>query len=531
MADQDKLNDEMVRTELEAGKLIVNLLASLKSKGKDAVPEVIRKAGGQAKERVANTVGNIRTRSKQVQADIQSTAEVVRTRSNEIKGTVDRSVAAVRDEAQHVKNFAKTSVASVKNEAGKILDTAQSVVEVVRNATTKDQTLNPQLSKEVLEEVLAELPEETEEKKSVQIPAVAVAAQEQDPWTKEPRAKSVDDLPLNEPVVAPAKKKPASEELAADAPTQNLEATTPEVENLLPEDELALKETILYGTREGKVFSDLTTEDAIAVNALMSGKVGDVIQGGENLLVRSEGKTLFETDEQGIVTKNIYQEQPTLLNDRMAIKALGLEDLSTHVKFMASTQAKAPEVSEKAQDSERDPRSVKVSDSQRKSSSTAPAIPQSSPEAQKANANRVRSDDVGLGQSTAILATYYDEVVARRLTEMGEESNGRVAINNGYEIVREDIPGGFDLFLDRNDGSEPMALGSYDNDHGWSASSEFAASDLPASMEASTGQTNDQEETITVTPDLVVTPNQSQSQSSSQGNDNSQDNDEEQDID
>jgi hypothetical protein len=96
---------------------------------------------------------------------------------------------------------------------------------------------------------------------------------------------------------------------------------------------------VLYGYDSSNNFIEktLSQKDAQAILDLMDGKEGTTIAGGENLLIEYDGKKLFETDAQGVVTYSAYDRDPELLSNIKLKDEKGLVELKNYAKRMAAT--------------------------------------------------------------------------------------------------------------------------------------------------------------------------------------------------
>jgi hypothetical protein len=96
---------------------------------------------------------------------------------------------------------------------------------------------------------------------------------------------------------------------------------------------------VLYGYDSSNNFIEktLSQKDAQAILDLMDGKEGTTIAGGENLLIEYDGKKLFETDAQGMVTYSAYDRDPELLSSIKLKDEKGLAELNNYAKRMAAT--------------------------------------------------------------------------------------------------------------------------------------------------------------------------------------------------
>lgn len=97
---------------------------------------------------------------------------------------------------------------------------------------------------------------------------------------------------------------------------------------------------LLYGFDKNNKFIEkpLNQEDAKAILDLMEGREGNTLdgEGAKNLLIEYNGQKLFETDEKGQVTYNIYDHNPDLLNSIKLRDEKGLNKLKDYAKRMAS---------------------------------------------------------------------------------------------------------------------------------------------------------------------------------------------------
>jgi hypothetical protein len=96
---------------------------------------------------------------------------------------------------------------------------------------------------------------------------------------------------------------------------------------------------VLYGYDSSNNFIEktLSQKDAQAILDLMDGKEGTTIAGGENLLIEYDGKKLFETDAQGVVTYSAYDRDPELLSSIKLKDEKGLTDLTSYAKRMSAS--------------------------------------------------------------------------------------------------------------------------------------------------------------------------------------------------
>jgi hypothetical protein len=107
---------------------------------------------------------------------------------------------------------------------------------------------------------------------------------------------------------------------------------------------------VLYGYDSSNNFIEktLSQKDAQAILDLMDGKEGTTIAGGENLLIEYDGKKLFETDAQGVVTYSAYDRDPELLSSIELKDEKGLTDLKNYAKRMAATPDREAKVTKTA---------------------------------------------------------------------------------------------------------------------------------------------------------------------------------------
>ncbi len=107
---------------------------------------------------------------------------------------------------------------------------------------------------------------------------------------------------------------------------------------------------VLYGYDSSNNFIEktLSQKDAQAILDLMDGKEGTTIAGGENLLIEYDGKKLFETDAQGVVTYSAYDRDPELLSSVKLKDEQGLTDLKNYAKRMAASPDREAKVTKTA---------------------------------------------------------------------------------------------------------------------------------------------------------------------------------------
>jgi hypothetical protein len=107
---------------------------------------------------------------------------------------------------------------------------------------------------------------------------------------------------------------------------------------------------VLYGYDSSNNFIEktLSQKDAQAILDLMDGKEGTTIAGGENLLIEYDGKKLFETDAQGMVTYSAYDRDPELLSSIKLKDEKGLTDLKNYAERMAATPDREAKVTKTA---------------------------------------------------------------------------------------------------------------------------------------------------------------------------------------
>jgi hypothetical protein len=500
-SQQEDLNRRNIQLMGSTTEFILKLLEKL-SKGKEAVPEVIRKSSEKANA-VTQSANSLLTNTRD---RVQNVVEVVRTQSNEARQEIGNGFDAV------------------KNAATGVQQSAAAVVEVVRTGGKKEE-ISPQLSADSLQQAFADIePDLLESNTPDNSPSGAanttkpqlsqleiesrLIGQKEIAYAKKLSAPSISNQSSSQDLL-PSESIP----LAKNQTTANQQPPDPTIPTGIdkapkerrptgaisePIVDVNPSETILYGTKDGEVFSNLTAADAIATQKLMQGAVGDVVPGAENLLIRVNGKTLFEADEQGRVTTNIYQQEPGLLNDREAIQMLGLDGLSSHLKFMSQTQGQAPEVAQKS------PELAAVEKSLDDVRATSSAAEQDIPQVNSAKPDQSVSSQVGLVQSVAILQAYMEQIIDPALAESGQKDSGRVGVGNGCEIIKEQSADGYDVSLDRNDGSDPMILGSYSEGAGMAASQAFLESEYPDAMAQSISKAENQE--ISVTPTAEITP-------------------------
>jgi hypothetical protein len=107
---------------------------------------------------------------------------------------------------------------------------------------------------------------------------------------------------------------------------------------------------VLYGYESNNNFIEktLSQKDAQAILDLIDEKEGTTIAGGENLLIEYDGKKLFETDAQGVVTYSAYDRDPELLSSIELKDEKGLTELKNYAKRMAATPDREAKVTKTA---------------------------------------------------------------------------------------------------------------------------------------------------------------------------------------
>jgi hypothetical protein len=149
-SQQEDLNRRNVQLIASTSEFIMKLLEKL-SKGKEAVPEVIRKSSEKASA-VTQSANSLLTDTRD---RVQNVVEVVRTQSNEARQEIGNGLDAV------------------KNAATGIQQSAAAVVEVVRTGGKKEE-ISPQLSADSLQQAFADIePDPLESNAPYNPPSVA----------------------------------------------------------------------------------------------------------------------------------------------------------------------------------------------------------------------------------------------------------------------------------------------------------------------------------------------------------------------
>ena len=208
---------------------------------------------------------------------------------------------------------------------------------------------------------------------------------------------------------------------------------------------------VLYGYDSNNNFIEktLSQKDAQAILDLMAGKEGTTIAGGENLLIEYDGKKLFETDAQGVVTYSAYDRDPELLSSIKLKDEKGLTDLTNYAKRMAA-----------------------ASDNEHKVTRTAEAIlpevpkefPKIAPESPLAK-TLDRAEPITELDSSQTVSVAYDRVLKSEFAKVKPKSSKSIAIEGTtFKLNRQTTKGTRSISVTPSEGSKPIRVGELDKD-------------------------------------------------------------------
>jgi hypothetical protein len=217
---------------------------------------------------------------------------------------------------------------------------------------------------------------------------------------------------------------------------------------------------VLYGYDSNNNFIEktLSKKDAQAILDLMEGKEGTTIAGGENLLIEYDGKKLFETDAQGVVTYSAYDRAPELLSSIKLKDEKGLTDLTNYAKRMAAS----PDVEAKV--SRTDPKSELIPQPPRSATTVSPQSPIAKT-LDRLGALRDRAEpttDVDPKQASSVI---YDRVLKSEFAKVKQKSSKSIAIEGTtFKLNRQTTKGTRSISVTPSEGSKPVRIGELDKD-------------------------------------------------------------------
>jgi hypothetical protein len=214
---------------------------------------------------------------------------------------------------------------------------------------------------------------------------------------------------------------------------------------------------VLYGYDSNNNFIEkpLSQKDAQAILALMEGKEGTTIAGGENLLIEYNGKKLFETDERGVVTYSAYDRDPELLSGIKLKDEKGLTELTNYAKRMAASPVGVASPLEN--------REAKVS-----KTALAPKPPQAAttiaPQSQIAK-TLDRAEPTTAVDLSQIASVTYDRVLKSEFAKVKPKSDKIINIEGTtFKLNRQTTKGTRSIFVTPKEGSKPVRVGELDKD-------------------------------------------------------------------
>lgn len=207
---------------------------------------------------------------------------------------------------------------------------------------------------------------------------------------------------------------------------------------------------VLYGYDSSNNFIDnqLSQKDAQAVLDLMDAKEGATIAGGENLLIEHDGKKLFETDAQGVVTYSAYDRDPELLSSVTLKDEKGLTELKNYVKRMAATPDNEVKVTKTDEVVIPDPpQAVQKVESQ-------------SPIGKTLN----RAEPTPEVDSKQTASVTYDRVLKSEFAKSKSKSPQKTIEGVKFKLKPEKEKGTSSLFVTPSKGANPVSIGTVDKD-------------------------------------------------------------------
>jgi hypothetical protein len=215
---------------------------------------------------------------------------------------------------------------------------------------------------------------------------------------------------------------------------------------------------VLYGYDSNNNFIDnkLFQKDAQAVLDLMGSKEGTTIAGGENLLIEYDGKKLFETDAQGVVTHSAYDRDPELLSSIKLKDENGLTELTNYAKRMAATPDREAKGS-KVEVSKTNPKAELVPEPLQAATPVAPRSPIG-----KTLDRAEPTTEVDRTQTSTVV---YDQVLKSEFDKVKPKSEKTVNIDGvKFRLNRQTQRGTRSIFVTPNEGSKSIQIGKLDKD-------------------------------------------------------------------
>jgi hypothetical protein len=208
---------------------------------------------------------------------------------------------------------------------------------------------------------------------------------------------------------------------------------------------------VLYGYDSNNKFIEkpLPQKDAQAILNLMEGKEGTTIAGGENLLIEYDGKKLFETDAQGVVTYSAYDRDPELLSSIKLKDEKGLTELKNYAVRMAASPDREAKVS-KTPD-------LVVPEPPQEVSKVAPQSP--------IGKTLDRAEPITAVDSSQIASVTYDRVLKSEFDRVKPKSYKSINIEGTtFKLNRQTTKGTRSIFVTPNEGNKPVQIGELDRD-------------------------------------------------------------------
>jgi hypothetical protein len=210
---------------------------------------------------------------------------------------------------------------------------------------------------------------------------------------------------------------------------------------------------VLYGYDSNNNFIEktLSQKDARSILALMDGKEGTIIKGGENLLIEYGDKKLFETDAQGVVIYSAYDRDPELLSSIKLKDEKGLTDLTNYAKRMAASPDREAKVSKTNPKSELVPKPPQATTKIPPQSAIGKTLDRAEP-----------TTEVDPSQTASVT---YDRVLKSEFAKVKPKSDKIINIEGTtFKLNRQTTKGTRSISVKPSKDAEPIKIGEVDKD-------------------------------------------------------------------
>ncbi len=218
---------------------------------------------------------------------------------------------------------------------------------------------------------------------------------------------------------------------------------------------------VLYGYDSNNNFIEkqLSQKDAQAILNLMDGKEGTTIAEGENLLIEYDGKKLFETDAQGVVTYSAYDRDPELLSSIKLKDEKGLTDLTNYAKRMAASPVgvASPLENREAKVTKTNPKSELVPSPPQEVSRVAPQSP--------IGKTLDRTEPTTTADPSQIASVTYDRVLKSEFAKVKPKSDKIINIEGTtFKLNRQTTKGNRSISVKPSKDTNFVKIGELDRD-------------------------------------------------------------------